>query len=247
MAYKFKSMEKIIGIFIVVALLSVLSFVIMIGRGKNFFVKKNWYYTYFDNGEGISKGLNIFYKGVKIGLVTDVSLNTDDRIYTKFYVFREYGDKVKVDSVARFTKPILGSGSIRISRGAFNSQPLPNNSYMISYDTEQGKTLFKLNKMEGDNIDKIVGNMEEMTSPEGALVMTLSHLQTLTKSLNEFTKNMNQITGNIAGNKDQINDIILNLRLTSANLVVVTRNLRQNRLIGGRPEKEEKGVIPAVK
>lgn len=244
MAYKFKNMEKIVGIFIVFAILTILSFLLMIGRGKNLFVKKNLYYTYFSKGEGISKGQKVSFNGIEVGKVTEIRLNKDNRIYVKFFVLRDYSDRVKTTSVVTFSKSLIGGGTMRITKGLVGSRVLPNNTYICSYDSKKGKEYLSQQKSAPEGIDKTLANVNELTGmlkdPEGALALTLVNLQKL-------SDNLNKITANIANNDDKVDDIFISLQETLDNLVVVTKNLKHNKLLGGHPEKKKNQLINETK
>jgi phospholipid/cholesterol/gamma-HCH transport system substrate-binding protein len=248
MAYKFKSIEKIVGVFVVMAMISVFFMIIMIGRGKSFFVPKQYYYTYYNSGDGISKGQKIFYKGVAIGSVTELNLNSDNRIYVKFFILKEYANRVKADSVAKLILSVTGGGTIKITPGEVSSIVLPNNAYIISSDTEEGKKLLEKMKNEpaGNPLDLIANNVADLTAllkrKDGPLVEVLDSIHSLTASMIPIAQNLDKVTGNVDGNKDRINHIILSLQKSADNLVEVTANLKHNRLLGGKPEKETKTV-----
>ncbi len=248
MAYKFKSMEKVVGVFVVLAMISVFFMIIMIGRGKSFFVPKQYYYTYYNNGDGISKGQKIFYKGVAIGSVTELNLNSDNRIYVKFFILKEYANRIKANSVAKLTLSIMGGGMIKITPGEVSSIVLPNNAYIISSDTEEGKKLLENMKTEatGNPLDQVINNVADLTAllkqKDGPLINLLQSINGLTSSLTPMAQNLNNVTGNVDGNKERINNIIISLQKTADNLVEVTANLKHNRLLGGKPEKETKTV-----
>ena len=248
MAYKFKSMEKIVGVFVVFAMISVFFMIIMIGRGKSFFVPKQYYYTYFESGNGITKGQQIFYKGVDIGSVTELNLNDDNRIYVKFFVLREYANRIKADSVVKLTLTVTGGANIKITPGEVSSIVLPNNAYIISSDTDDGKRILEKMKSEatGNPLDQVINNVADLTAllkqKDGPLVEVLDSIHALTASMIPMAQDLKSITGNVDGNKDRINNIILSLQKTSDNLVEVTANLKHNRLLGGKPEKETKTV-----
>jgi phospholipid/cholesterol/gamma-HCH transport system substrate-binding protein len=250
MAYKFKDMEKIAGIFIVIVLLAVLSLLILIMRGKNFFVQKNTYYTYYSSGENLTKGMAINYNGMKIGQITTIKLNPDNRVLVRFYVLKEYYDRVKTDSVANFVPGLLGGGKLNLTRGTISSMVLPDGSYINSSDSAKGKELLRYQQAStAEGLNGLINNANELLkqlhNPQGNLNMTLEKLQLLMVTLNEVSKNMGKITGSV--DKEQVKTIMLNLRQTSDNLVEITKNLKHVRLIGGSPEKQDKNSIPATK
>jgi phospholipid/cholesterol/gamma-HCH transport system substrate-binding protein len=235
MAYKFKSFEKVVGAFVVIALLCLAATVVLIGRGKNFFEKKNYYYTFFKSGEGLTVGMPVMYNGIKLGQVSTVKLNPDNRIYLRFYIVAEYADKLKEDSVAQFLKPLLGQSAIKIVAGTSSSRQLENDSYIHSSDSETGQALIAQNHTVAEGPERILANVEEITwmlkDPEGPLWATLRQVAAV-------SSNARGITSNIEGNKDRINNILLSLEESVDNLAVITKNLKHNKLLGGRPQPD---------
>ena len=243
MAYKFKTMEKVVGTFVVLAILFLIAMIIMIGRGKSFFIEKNYYVTHFHSGAGISKGSTpVVFNGMNIGKVMEVKLDKDNRIRIRFFVLHEYSDKVKRNSVAVIVRPLIGQTYLLVTPGTLGSSVQANNAYVVSSDSEQGKEWLTEQKSEANAIpDMIAGNLNNLlaslSDPSGGLQSALRNIASEVSNLMILNSHLNNITGNVAGNKNQINDIIISLQQTADNLAEVSKNLKHNRLLGGKPEK----------
>lgn len=234
MAYKFKSMEKLVGFFIVFTMLTVIAFLIMIGRGKEFFIKKNFYYTYYRSAQDITTSMEVVYNGLPIGKVKDMELMPDNRIYVRMMIRREYESKIKADSVAAFLKPTMGSGTIYITTGTTNSSVLTNNAQIISSHSKYGSKLLRDQRPDVALLDDLINNVNELTvaleDPEGALMALLW-------TINDLVLSINSVTVNLDDNRDRINDILISLQESMDNFVEISENLKHKRLIGGKPEK----------
>jgi len=240
MAYKFKVIEKFVGFFVVAALLFFIGMIILIGREKKFFEKKTYFYTFYKSGEGLTTGIPVLYNGIKIGQVSTVKLNEDNRIYLKFYVSSEYAGRIHEDSVAQFVKPLLGQSAIRIITPPGSAEKiLENDSYIYSSDSEEGQALLASRRNVAEGPERIMANVEELTwllkDPDGPLFGSLKQIEKLVSTLNEVSKNANAITANVAQNNDRINNILLSLEESADNLATITKNLKHNRLLGGKP------------
>ena len=63
----------------------------------------------------ILKSIKIFFKGFKIGKVKDVKLNDENRVDVGLYIYNEYVERIKVDSVfSKVSNPITGGKIILI-------------------------------------------------------------------------------------------------------------------------------------
>jgi len=104
--------DQIVGALIIIAV-GILVFVIfMLGSSHRWFVRDNYYDTYFNSAAGLSPNMPVLYKGYTIGKVKKVSFNMDkDRMDVQFSIFKEYTDKVKEGSrVELVISPISALG-----------------------------------------------------------------------------------------------------------------------------------------
>lgn len=63
MKFKIRFADQIVGVFSLFALAALLALIFAIGASQNWFVKKNYYHSYFNSGTELSVGMNVTYKG----------------------------------------------------------------------------------------------------------------------------------------------------------------------------------------
>lgn len=195
MKFAIRFAEKIVGFFILVAVIGILAVIIVLGANQRWFAKNYYFKTYFQSGSGISRGMSIIFKGFEIGKVADITMNEKDEVVVHFYIYDSYYSKVKINSVIQLASNPLGS-SLLFYPGRSKSAPLDEFSTIPALNSEEGKTIssFKLAEIPdqaGDSISLILKNVDEITS-----------------ELNTFLKN----------NADKLSSIVDSLNTTSSAL-----------------------------
>lgn len=233
MAYRFLKREKIIGAFIVTAFLLFMVAIVFIAKGQNLLAKKNYYTTIFNSADNLSKGMPIKFRGLEIGAVKSLYLNKANEIVVRFYVLREYADRIKVDSVIKINAPLIGEKVMEITSGTVGSKQAKDNSILYSIDTEEGLELLtsQISTLPKSPTDLIVQNVQlltaQLSNPKGPFMQTL--------------KNLQQFSSAFAGeNKNTINLMIKDLQATTKNFKELSAAMKKNPLFGSWDGKKKK-------
>jgi len=221
MAYRFKHIEKVVGVFLTLVILIVVALVIFIGRERRWFEQQYEFSTEFWRGEGLNPGLVVSMKGIQIGEVKTVFLNEENWIDVRFSVYEEYTERIRKDSVAKLRSPLIGSKVLEIIPGGKDQLPLENGSYIWSEDTDEGADILILRAKEEkpDQLTRILNNVESLTvslsDVEGNFQSMLSKAQELFDmlaseegSLNRTMKNLEQITDSIEDKEGSIGKLV---------------------------------------
>lgn len=110
MKFKIKYADQIVGFFSILAMAAIIVLIFAIGANKNWFTKKNRYFTVFDSGSGLSVGMDLTYKGFSIGKISSVDL-IGNFVRVDFYVLEDYFDYVRENSVVSLDVSPIGLGS----------------------------------------------------------------------------------------------------------------------------------------
>lgn len=245
MSFKFKHLEKIVGFFLTLAILIAVAVMVMIGREQRWFEKQHIYTTKFTSGESISLGMQVQIKGIQTGEVKTVFLTEDNLIEVTFRVFQEYAGRVRKDSVIKKRSPLIGSKYLEIIPGEQNMPVLASGSYVWSEDTEEGKRILneRLRAERPEQIQRILDNVETMTyklsadgeklmvtlaktgefldmlkDEEGDLSQMLTHLESITRSIEESEGSIGRMIYDDYEMYEQITATMENLNSMTANL-----------------------------
>lgn len=207
-------------------------------KGIDVFSKNNVYYANYDQVGGIQPASHVMIYGVKVGTVTNVTLNTDPTkgVEVEMTIDKQY--QIPVDSKAKiFSDGLMGGKAVEIVYGTA-TEMIPNEGTL---QTEKSVDLMELagSEMEGlitkvtvimdnltqtlesvntlmaqntENITSIVSNVDGLTGNANAmLAQERAHLEEALESLSKFSKSLGD-------NSEQIESIIGNLNTFSTQL-----------------------------
>ncbi|MBN1897167.1 MAG: MCE family protein [Spirochaetes bacterium] len=225
MAYKFKQTEKLIGSFIVISLIIIISAVIFIARGQHLLTKKFYYKTGFNSAASLSEGMPVKYKGLKIGLVKKIYLDENDQIILRFYVLKKYSQKIRKDSVVMLNAPLIGEKFIELSTGMTNSSMAADGDFLYSADSEKGREFLAIQLAHAPDspTDLIIKNVQLLTAqlsdPNGSFMKTLNNFQ--------------QLSASLAENRGTIQETMSALKDSAKNMKELSKGLKDNPFFGG--------------
>ncbi|MBO5893096.1 MAG: MCE family protein [Alistipes sp.] len=207
-------------------------------KGIDVFSKNNVYYANYDQVGGIQPASHVMIYGVKVGTVTNVTLNTDPTkgVEVEMTIDKQY--QIPVDSKAKiFSDGLMGGKAVEIVYGTA-TEMIPNEGTL---QTEKSVDLMELagSEMEGlitkvtvimdnltqtlesvntlmaqntENITSIVSNVDGLTGNANAMfAQERAHLEEALESLSKFSKSLGD-------NSEQIESIIGNLNTFSTQL-----------------------------
>lgn len=162
MNYKFKYTERIVGLFVLIAILVFLLTLYSIAVNRQVFVKKYLYKSVFMDAQGISNKTPIVFKGFVIGELRNFALNESNMIDADFVIFGDYHTKVLENSILRKTiNPITGKSTIELIQGSEKYAVAKELSLVPELSTPQGRILIsKANiQISGDMLSSIMSNI----------------------------------------------------------------------------------------
>lgn len=253
MKFKFQHLEKIIGSFVILSLLTILFAVIAVGRGQQWFVKNYPYFAVFNGDAGLKPGSAVQMMGIDIGEVTSVALNEHNQIEVHFKVQEKYIEKIRSDSVARSASPsLLGGKVLDITVGSTLLSAVEPDSEIPSEEGGGLSELIQSGRLESilAKVDAIVHHVrqlsETLVSASENLDLTLQNLAALTDRIREGEGSV----GKLLSDKDELYrelyTALQNTRESLENLKATTDEIRQvspeaKRLV----ERSEESLVEA--
>ena len=110
MKFKIRHADKIVGFLIIVAIVSLIFVIVMIGRTQRWFSKNYSYETYAQSASGINKNMNVICRGIAIGNVKDFFLIEDNRVKVIFAIQDRYRDRAREGSIVEVVVSPIGLG-----------------------------------------------------------------------------------------------------------------------------------------
>lgn len=204
MNFKFKHTEKIAGIFVLTAMIILVSGAVMVAISKKVFVKKYIFYTTISDASGLSTSTALNFKGYEIGKVESFEFNKDNEIDVKLAVYKKYLGKIlKGCAIYRQSNPITGETSLVLLTPKFHSvtrpedgslpigAQLPVGEKIHSLDMPNGRQLLEDGTIEksGDSVSLIFDEARDFfTHLRGEFKLKKDSFRTFFEELGDFSE-----------------------------------------------------------
>lgn len=192
-----------VGLFILVGLLILIVAIFALGGQKRTFAPSITVFSVFDNVNGLVKGDNVFYSGVKVGTVKDVEFYGTSQVRVTMTIEKRVQEYIRGDSKARI-----------------GSEGLIGNKIVVIYDGSPAAAMVKSGQEL--QVDKTVSTEDILAS-----------LQENNKNLVEITNDIKTVSRRLAEGQGTLGALLTNdtlfqsLKITMANLQNAARNSAQ--------------------
>jgi len=217
MNFKFKHTEKIVGLFILIAIVILIAGMISLAIYKKMFIEGTTFKTKLSSAEGLSTSTVLTFRGYEIGKVKKYSLDEDNNIDAEIFIYKKFREKiVRGCAIYRQVSPISGKTwllllypnqlPLRISpNGTTLSVLLPDESYIPSLDMYDGKKLLedKIIEKYGDSITILFEDARDFVSN------LRQEVRLKQDSFQDFFKNLAQFADSLARNSKILDNVSL--------------------------------------
>lgn len=226
MKFQIRFAEQIVGLFIILAVLSIVFILVMMGINQRWFAKDYKYTSNFKTGNGISVGMPIKLKGFQIGSVDKIILLEDNTVKINFHIFDTYIDKVRKNSVLELSvSPIGIGGKGMLFHPGKSTEIIQEMSFIPSTDFEKGKEMIAKELVNIPPRDDTILNIINDISPL---------LQTTNATLNSLDELLISIKSTIEGESEgPVGDIIdeVAIMVTLLNTTINTAMIAANEIL----------------
>jgi phospholipid/cholesterol/gamma-HCH transport system substrate-binding protein len=139
--FRIRYADQLVGLFIVVAILSIIILLFLLGSKQNWFAKNYAFKTYTSTASGLSKNMSVTYKGFTIGAVKNFKLTDDDRVEVIFTVLGKYKDQARQGSLVEIMISPIGLGNQFLFYPGLGSAMLKENELVPLASSEEGQAL----------------------------------------------------------------------------------------------------------
>jgi phospholipid/cholesterol/gamma-HCH transport system substrate-binding protein len=232
MRFRIRFADKIVGIFILLAILGVAAVLILLGLNQRWFARDYAFWTRFASAEGISVGMPIKLKGFEIGRVDEIRLGRDNLVEVDFHVYDTYYPKVVPGSVLERTASALGLGTgLLLHPGPGEVPALPEQSFIPSSDVEEGRLILASERgaapSQNDPIATLLGQVQPVLVEIDRTVVAIRQVaDTLNRDLQgRGAGPLASTLKDVAGTAREVNAIASRLEAIAANLEKLSAGL----------------------
>jgi len=232
MEVDFNKREKIVGIFIVGVTILLLTTVIIIGRGKDWFKKYIPYYTTFEESYNLQANSPVKLLDANIGKVKKITI-VGNKVKVSLAILEEFKSRIRTSSEAIVKSPtIIGAEYIYIIPGSEDA-PLIQRGGEIPSKAKKSITdyldEFKVEKtiktiVEAvQNVSDIVKTLHD---PQGPLFTIFDRTNKTLANIEKITRDVESGKGTVGGllkTRDLLDQIHRNLDKVEDNLTILEK------------------------
>jgi phospholipid/cholesterol/gamma-HCH transport system substrate-binding protein len=262
MELNFSRREKIVGMFVICIAVLLLTTVIVIGRGKDWFKKYVTYYTIFDEGYNLQVDTPVKLFNADIGKIKKIDL-VGDSVKIKLIILEEFRSRINTSTKATVESPtLLGSEHIAIIP-AKDDSPLiqeggiiPSKKKKSIADYLEEFQIEKTAKMIIETAQGLTKIVQILQDPEGPLFTALGNLNKTLAHVEMITRGVQAGEGTVGGllksrslwdqiraNLDEVGKSIENISRAAAKTPVTMDQVQDNL---ATLHEIEKGILDAT-
>jgi phospholipid/cholesterol/gamma-HCH transport system substrate-binding protein len=232
MEVDFNKREKIVGIFIIGVTILLLTTVIIIGRGKDWFKKYIPYYTTFNESYNLQANSPVKLLDANIGKVKKITI-VGDKVRVSLAILEEFKSRIRTNSVATVKSPtIIGAEYIYIIPGSGDA-PLIQRGGEIPSKAKKSITDYldefqveKTIKTVVEAVQNISAIVKTLNDPQGPLFTTFDRANKTLANIEKITKDIESGKGTVGGllkTRDLLDQIHRNLDKVEDNLTILEK------------------------
>jgi phospholipid/cholesterol/gamma-HCH transport system substrate-binding protein len=125
MRVRFNKFEKVAGLFVAVAILGCVAGMVGVAVKNGWLARKVSYSTELESADGVHVGTVVQIAGMRVGAVTRVDLEGNDRVSVDFEILEKFSSKVRKDSQVQMFRPfVLADKVFEVTVGSEGSSEL---------------------------------------------------------------------------------------------------------------------------
>lgn len=202
MKIRFNKFEKVAGLFVGLAIVASIVGLLGVAIKNGWLESKIRYATELESADGIHAGTAVQISGLRVGAVTSVTLETNDRVRVEFEVLEKVANKIRKDSVVQMYRPfILADKVLDVSVGSESAEFVEPGSVLPTHSGTDIMDLLSGRKMGQilSSFDNLAGSLkivgEAFSNPERTknLVQVLDKITPLVNNLNSMSVEVTRI------------------------------------------------------
>ena len=150
-----------LGTFVLVGVILFIIVLALVGRQQNVFERTFRLQARFSNVEGLQKGSNVWFSGVKIGIVQDVIIESTESVLLELKVGRDLQTFIKKDAKAKIgSDGLLGNKIVIISGGSESAASVVPDDMLESEQGLDTDALMATAKTASENLNSITADLK---------------------------------------------------------------------------------------
>jgi phospholipid/cholesterol/gamma-HCH transport system substrate-binding protein len=206
-----------VGIFILIGLAIFIVTILTLGSQKKTFDRSITVKSFFENVNGLQKGNNIWFSGVKVGTIKKVVLTTKGQVEVDMNIDADSRQFIRKDAKAKIgTDGLIGNKIIEIYGGTLTAPPIEEGDLLGNTELLSTDALMNTLSKNNDNLLAITTDFKEISNRlvagKGSIGKLLSdetlanQINATTLSLKKTSMNLERLTADVSAYTSKLND-----------------------------------------
>lgn len=212
-----RTRQVIVGIFVIIGVAILVLTILTLGSQRKTFDKSVTITSFFDNVNGLQKGNNVWFSGVKVGIIKKVYITGKGVVEVDMAISNDAVQFIRKDAKARLsTDGLIGNKIIEIYGGTVKAPEVEEGDVIEADDLLSTDEMMNTLAKNNDNLLSITTDFKtianNLAQGQGSLGKLLNE-ETLIQQLNGITSSLQRAAEN--------------LRMVTANTHAYTQKLNQ--------------------
>jgi len=188
-----------LGLMVIAGILFLVFALYMIGRNQNIFGSSIAVVAVMDNVNGLVPGNNVRYKGMDIGTIRSIDMESDSSIFVHFLIKRKMQSFIKQNSLTSITTDgLMGNKILQIIPQVGNTREIVEGDTLYPQDGLSTDEMLKKLGSTGDYFERIAVNLYEITNKlnQSQALWSLLSDEEIATELKETIRELNRASQN---------------------------------------------------
>lgn len=206
----------IVGIFILIGLIILVITILTLGSQRKTFDRSVTVKAFFDNVNGLQKGNNIWFSGVKVGIIKKVYITGKGIVEVDMSISKDATQYIRKDAKAKLsTDGLIGNKIIEIYGGSQNAGEIEEGDVLTADDLLSTDAMMNTLSKNNDNFLAITSDLKVITAGlvqgKGSIGKLLNdetmvdQINATTLMLQKAAGNLEKLTNSVAGYTAKLN------------------------------------------
>lgn len=206
---RFRGLEKKVGIFVSIAVATLLAIFFFMGKERGLFTQKYNLFFAVDSASGFLEGIPVKLSGFKIGKIKSLALTSDARVRVILEINKEYQKWIREGSVARMLKEgVIGDTVVEVTVGSPAARVIEDGGE-ITYEKVGG--IEELAKEVKPVLQDIKETISYINDPEGDIKKAIANIEKLSEGLLKTKENLDSVLREAKGTVKEATDAFAKL------------------------------------
>ena len=154
----------IVGLFVFIGLIILVAGILVLGTQQNRFSKNLVVTTHFNDVKGLKTGNNVWFSGVKVGIVKEISFESVGEVRVVMNIEEKKSQFVRKDVIATLgSDGLIGNSIISLVGGSSQFPPIEDGDEIESGSAGGMDAILGMVQENGDNLAEITHNMATLS------------------------------------------------------------------------------------